>query len=101
MHAFEIKESNCKWFLRYGLRTYQSHKGEEWAPNLEWCMQVRHMKMFGSTLWNRVGRAWVNMVKDIKKKPKNNFFLLVMKFWWNVIIQLRANGLLKHRATKL
>lgn len=57
MHAFEIKKSNHKWFLEYKLRKYQSHKGEEWAPNFEWCMQVGHMKMFGSTLWNRVGKG--------------------------------------------
>jgi hypothetical protein len=64
MHAFETKKFNRKWFLRYKLRKYQFHKGEEWAPNLEWCMQVGHMKMFVLTLWIKV---WVKMVKDIKK----------------------------------
>jgi hypothetical protein len=101
MNAFEINKSNHKWFLRYKLRKYQSHKGEEWAPNVEWCMQVGHMKMFGSTLWNRVGRAWVKMVKDIKNNLRIQKKSLVMKFWWNAIVQLWANGLLKHRATKL
>jgi len=61
-------------------------------------MQVGHMKMFVSTLWTK---AWVKMVKDIKKQPKNSKNALVMKFWWNAIVQLWANGLLKHRATKL
>jgi len=98
MHAFETKKFNRKWFLRYKLRKYQFQKGEEWAPNLEWCMQVGHMKMFVLTLWIKV---WVKMVKDIKKNLRTQKNALVMKFWWSAIVQLWANGLLKHRATKL
>ncbi len=100
VHVLEPRNSNLLKLFRFQLSQYQPHLGRDGTLTWNGVLQVDHKKAIGSTLWNRVGRAWFKMVKLKFDNPKSPSEILASNFWWNTINHPWDVGFLKSRTAK-
>jgi len=46
----------------------------------EWCMQMKHKRVFHFVFWNKVGMAWIRMVKDVTNNFRTLKDILIVNF---------------------
>jgi hypothetical protein len=82
IQAYKPGNVNVQLFMRYKLLKAQPFPGSKWAPDSCWALQPGYTLKTGSKVWNRIGKVWKIMVKEVSLCDPVDFYSTLNRGLW-------------------
>jgi hypothetical protein len=84
VYACKPSVSNFKILLRCRLMSLQPYTQGKWGCSFEWFTMKNHKASTRSKVWNRITKAWKELVSDVSmSSPSCYEEWLSSSFWWH------------------